>query len=58
MRDNKPTVPEKRERKPLMLHFSRVLPSRPIDGVTAWDSGGTTGAGGPSGEDANMDFDD
>ena len=50
--------PEKRKRMPLMIHFSNPLPSMPISGVTAHDSGGTTGAGGPTGEDANMDFDD
>lgn len=42
---------------PLMMHFSKVLPTEPEDGVTANDSGGTTGDP-RMGEDANIDYDD
>ncbi|MEK7537205.1 MAG: hypothetical protein AAB584_02060 [Patescibacteria group bacterium] len=44
-------------RLPLMMHFSRVLPTEPEDGATANDSGGTTGDP-RMGEDANIDYDD
>lgn len=43
-------------RLPLMMHFSKVLPTEPEDGVTASNSGGTTGDP-RMGEDANIDYD-
>lgn len=42
---------------PLVVHFSKVLPSEPIDGITTRDSGGTTGSTEMT-EDANIDYDD
>ena len=49
-------VEEQNSRRPLMLHFAKVLPSLNSNGVTARDSGGTTGDIN-SGEDANIDYD-
>lgn len=45
------------EHVPLVVHFSKVLPSESIDGITTRDSGGTTGSTEMT-EDANIDFDD
>ena len=48
---------EKPGRKPLLMHFSKTLPpATPTAGVTARDSGGTTGSA-QTGEDANIDYD-
>ncbi|MBI2628176.1 MAG: hypothetical protein HYW71_01920 [Candidatus Niyogibacteria bacterium] len=55
--EKQPTeIHSEENRLPLMLYFSLSLPFVTA-GVTAQDSGGTTGAGGPTQEDANIDYD-